>query len=661
MKITIWPSLDAKQPGTTGELTWEELGVFLNSPVDFCGEFETRGWSCASFVGNKRNLESVELVYALCLDFDATAPSDVLKVLLRGKQYYVHSSKRNSQHSPRYRAIVALSRPVNRGEYYRVWRMFTKPFSVPQLVDGQTKDPSRFWFVPCKTSATLWEFWSRTGESIDVDALIADSVELEKSETELRRKQQELILLSYQTDNDAGLIIKRAAAYLGTMDASIQGNNGSRALWHAALALTRGFGLPGVQAMALLESDYNPRCVPPWSQKELAHKVDGAERASRMKHSDGWLRDARSNWSQSAAVDMPPEPPPIPPPIDDDPTGPDGEMADAPEVAHIVERAKQIKASDIQLTAAERFGAYSMQRLCLDVLADVAKQPEPGCPIGIGDIDFAIGGIRKQMVGVIAGSTSFGKTTMLCMSANETCKVKKRPLILTFEDVPLLFGRKFVTMRKGLNAMAVRDRQITQRERRDIANAAAEAESTAMLVNCIGKSVEYAVRAIKEIVPSEGIDVVYVDYLQRIRTEKRTQDRRNEVTYVAGSLSDAIKQSNAGGVLLSQLKRIEGRIPTMDDIKESGDIECFAEFVILGWRNQMPGQQNGQSKEEKFAILPKSKDGMTLIDPMPLSWNPVTANFIPTERTVRDEPQNQAHRFEREIADLDNSIASYDD
>jgi hypothetical protein len=99
----------------------------------------------------------------------------------------------------------------------------------------------------------------------------------------------------------------------------------------------------------------------------------------------------------------------------------------------------------------------------------------------------------------------------------------------------------------------------------------------------------------------------------------------------------------------------------MDDIKESGDIECFAEFVILGWRNQMPGQQNGQSKEEKFAILPKSKDGMTLIDPMPLSWNPVTANFIPTERTVRDEPQNQAHRFEREIADLDNSIASYDD
>jgi len=58
----------------------------------------------------------------------------------------------------------------------------------------------------------------------------------------------------------------------------------------------RGFGLdPGV-ALELLERHYNPRCQPPWSSKELLHKVSEAYHKPFGKPY-GWLRDAGGDRS----------------------------------------------------------------------------------------------------------------------------------------------------------------------------------------------------------------------------------------------------------------------------------------------------------------------------------------------------------------------------
>lgn len=74
---------------------------------------------------------------------------------------------------------------------------------------------------------------------------------------------------------------ERAILYLRRMEPSIQGQNGSaRALW-AAVALVRGFDLDPMTALELLLSDFNPRCEPPWSRRELEHKVKSAERSPK--------------------------------------------------------------------------------------------------------------------------------------------------------------------------------------------------------------------------------------------------------------------------------------------------------------------------------------------------------------------------------------------
>lgn len=85
-------------------------------------------------------------------------------------------------------------------------------------------------------------------------------------------------------------IDQRASAYLAAMPPAISGQGGHNAAYAAATAMVHGFGLAPDRALALLLAHYNPRCQPPWSEKELRHKVEEAA-AKPHDRPRGWLRD----------------------------------------------------------------------------------------------------------------------------------------------------------------------------------------------------------------------------------------------------------------------------------------------------------------------------------------------------------------------------------
>lgn len=70
--------------------------------------------------------------------------------------------------------------------------------------------------------------------------------------------------------------VDRARKYLDTMEPAIEGSGGHDAAFRAACKMVLGFDLDTETAFALLSNGYNSRCVPPWSEKELRHKVESA-------------------------------------------------------------------------------------------------------------------------------------------------------------------------------------------------------------------------------------------------------------------------------------------------------------------------------------------------------------------------------------------------
>jgi hypothetical protein len=75
-------------------------------------------------------------------------------------------------------------------------------------------------------------------------------------------------------------VLERARRYLAAIPPAVAGKRGDVRTFHVCCRLARGFGLTTGDALSLL-ADWNARCDPPWSERELLAKLDHATRYGR--------------------------------------------------------------------------------------------------------------------------------------------------------------------------------------------------------------------------------------------------------------------------------------------------------------------------------------------------------------------------------------------
>ena len=79
----------------------------------------------------------------------------------------------------------------------------------------------------------------------------------------------------------------KARKHLRDAPSAVSGKGGHNITFRLAIDLVQGFGLSQEDALELLR-EWNEGCKPPWSEYELKHKVEDAEKAER-KNPHGWL------------------------------------------------------------------------------------------------------------------------------------------------------------------------------------------------------------------------------------------------------------------------------------------------------------------------------------------------------------------------------------
>lgn len=70
--------------------------------------------------------------------------------------------------------------------------------------------------------------------------------------------------------------LERCLAYLSKLPPAVSGSGGHNATLRAACECVR-FGLSDAEALQAL-GEFNRRCSPPWSERDLAHKLESARR-----------------------------------------------------------------------------------------------------------------------------------------------------------------------------------------------------------------------------------------------------------------------------------------------------------------------------------------------------------------------------------------------
>lgn len=86
-------------------------------------------------------------------------------------------------------------------------------------------------------------------------------------------------------------ILKRAIAYLDKLPPAKSKHGGHNTLLSVVCKLVHGFNLSPDDTKTLLWKYYNPRCVPPWSEAELMHKIEAAMKKTDSKYPPGYLLD----------------------------------------------------------------------------------------------------------------------------------------------------------------------------------------------------------------------------------------------------------------------------------------------------------------------------------------------------------------------------------
>lgn len=104
---------------------------------------------------------------------------------------------------------------------------------------------------------------------------------------------------------DGASALDRARAYARKEPPAVSGQRGHDRCWHVANVLVNGFALDPAQALQAIQ-DWNATCRPPWSEKELRHKIEDALEKNRAPR--GYLLGGASGANGHA----PAAPPPLP-------------------------------------------------------------------------------------------------------------------------------------------------------------------------------------------------------------------------------------------------------------------------------------------------------------------------------------------------------------
>lgn len=175
--VTVWPTLDATVEGRVIETDWLDFFARLERAGQhpFRGRMQQRGWSAARVEPPLRRDENVRAISALVLDYDGGIGLEEARAVWSVFFGLIHTTRKHTPSSPRFRVILPFSREVTREEYAVLWRYVVRLSG--HRVDAVTRDASRFWYLPGPLEGHEFVALRLEGVVLDPDPLLREADE----------------------------------------------------------------------------------------------------------------------------------------------------------------------------------------------------------------------------------------------------------------------------------------------------------------------------------------------------------------------------------------------------------------------------------------------------------------------------------------------------
>lgn len=219
---------------------------------------------------------------------------------------------------------------------------------------------------------------------------------------------------------------------------------------------------------------------------------------------------------------------------------------------------------------------------------------------GIEALDDLIGPIRRKQLAILAGRPGMGKSALAGSYGRAAAHRGHGVLFISLEMSAEELGARIASdetfdgkgqpVPYGLIERGMQRREDIRRvrEARDrIAEIPLEiidiGQATTGRVNALARRWKRRMKA-----RGQELELIIVDYLQKLRPNHKTRDRIEGVAEISQDLKSIAKDNDVGVLALSQLSRaVEQRAdhrPQLSDLRESGQIEQDADLVLFLYR-----------------------------------------------------------------------------
>lgn len=322
--------------------------------------------------------------------------------------------------------------------------------------------------------------------------------------------------------------------------------------------------------------------------------------------------------------------------------------AEFDEIGDVVDRAERLVMEIGQRRMGQFF--YHLRPLLDEELDRIEKRYESkgltgGRMTPFDDLNYKTNGLNPSDLIIVAARPGMGKTSLTVQIAQFVAMNENVPVaIFSLEMSKEQLVTRMICSESKVDASRLRNGYLQPEDWQRVGEGISRLADAPIYIDDSPDISAMEMRTkCRRLKAEHGLGLVIIDYLQLMRSHKKTDNRTQEISEIARACKQLARELKVPVIALSQLSRaVESRPdkrPLLSDLRESGSIEAEADIVMFIYRDayykmkeggqgeegQGQDDQNGLKIEEAELILAKHRSGPT--GKVMVGWIPAFTRF----------------------------------
>ncbi len=275
-----------------------------------------------------------------------------------------------------------------------------------------------------------------------------------------------------------------------------------------------------------------------------------------------------------------------------------------------------------------------------DQINDFANKKEEaaGLSTGYSGLDKVLVGLGKSDFIIVGGRPGMGKTAFaLNLAANVAKRTDKAICIFSLEMSNEQLVTRLLSSEALVDGTAIRSGSLSSEDWKKLAAAASSLAETNIFIDDTSSITVTGMKSKLRRVKNLGL--IVIDYLGLVGSDKKTENRVQEVSDISRNLKIMAKEFNVPVICCAQLSRdVTGRkdskVPVLSDLRDSGAIEQDADVVIFLHRNEYYNNETDEPENQSVADIVVAKNRHGGLGKVQLGWNKIYTKFITLDNIV---------------------------